>query len=162
MSVSSVSRLAIINGRVAFLAPEIGIVPLSLWPPLIRIRSMPPPRVRRFAADAEQLQVCGKWAAPSLAGPLILGNSGGIVSCGGVIPGLRGRASFGLGLAALEIFPQRSAQTPLAPRLFGGLGTIVHGARLRPSTPARKPFVRWCALAPLRPLWQGSRHSRPR
>jgi hypothetical protein len=34
--------LAIINGKVAFLAPEIGIVPLSLCPPQMRMRSMPP------------------------------------------------------------------------------------------------------------------------
>src|SRR5215813_10176480 len=40
--VSSVSRLAIINGSVAFLAPEIGIEPLSLRPPLMRIRSIAP------------------------------------------------------------------------------------------------------------------------
>ena len=34
------SRLAIINGKAAFLAPEIGIVPDSLRPPEIRMRSM--------------------------------------------------------------------------------------------------------------------------
>ena len=32
VSVSSVRRLAIISGRAAFLAPEIGIVPLSFAP----------------------------------------------------------------------------------------------------------------------------------
>src|SRR3954465_5924067 len=39
-SVSAVSRLAVISGRAAFLAPEIGIVPWSGPPPLILIRSM--------------------------------------------------------------------------------------------------------------------------
>src|SRR5476649_337692 len=42
ISVSSVSKLAIINGNVAFLAPEIGMVPFKRWPPMMRIRSMPP------------------------------------------------------------------------------------------------------------------------
>ena len=40
VSVSSVSRLAIISGKVAFLAPEIGIVPLSRRPPTMRMRSI--------------------------------------------------------------------------------------------------------------------------
>src|SRR5215470_10339978 len=42
MRVWSVSRLAIISGSVAFLAPEIGIVPLSRRPPTMRMRSMWP------------------------------------------------------------------------------------------------------------------------
>src|SRR5215467_4084592 len=40
MSVSSVRRLAIIKGSVAFLAPEIGMIPLRRFPPTMRIRSM--------------------------------------------------------------------------------------------------------------------------
>ena len=40
-----VSRLAIISGSAAFLAPEIGIVPLSRLPPTILMRSMGQPRV---------------------------------------------------------------------------------------------------------------------
>src|SRR5579871_3890518 len=40
ISVWSVSRLAIISGRVAFFAPEIGIVPLRWRPPTILMRSM--------------------------------------------------------------------------------------------------------------------------
>src|SRR5580704_520762 len=45
IKVSSVRRLAIISGRVAFLAPEIGMVPWSGRPPTIRMRSMfQPPR----------------------------------------------------------------------------------------------------------------------
>src|SRR3954451_16665388 len=42
VSRSRVSREAIISGRAAFLAPEIGIVPWSLLPPTMRIRSMKP------------------------------------------------------------------------------------------------------------------------
>jgi hypothetical protein len=41
-SVSSVRRLAIISGRAAFLAPEIGIEPLRGAPPRMRIRSIVP------------------------------------------------------------------------------------------------------------------------
>src|SRR5258708_37858188 len=40
ISVSSVRRPVIISGSAAFLAPEIGMVPLSLLPPTIRMRSM--------------------------------------------------------------------------------------------------------------------------
>ncbi len=40
IKVCSVSRLAIISGSVAFFAPEIGIVPLRVRPPTIRMRSM--------------------------------------------------------------------------------------------------------------------------
>ncbi len=40
VSRSAVSRLAIISGRVAFLAPEIGMVPLKGLPPTIEMRSM--------------------------------------------------------------------------------------------------------------------------
>src|ERR1700742_227085 len=43
ISVCSDSRPAIIKGNAAFFAPEIGMVPLSLLPPTMRIRSMPPP-----------------------------------------------------------------------------------------------------------------------
>ena len=41
------SCAAIINGKGAFLAPDIGIVPLRRWPPIMRIRSMPPRLARR-------------------------------------------------------------------------------------------------------------------
>jgi hypothetical protein len=51
INVSSVRRLAIINGSVAFLAPEIGIAPFRRWPPTIRIRSMSPPLAFRTLAD---------------------------------------------------------------------------------------------------------------
>src|SRR4051812_40642890 len=43
ISVSSVSRPAIINGSAAFFAPEIGIVPRSLLPPKMRMRSIQGP-----------------------------------------------------------------------------------------------------------------------
>ena len=39
-NVSRVSRLAIIRGSAAFLAPLMGMVPLRRWPPTMRIRSM--------------------------------------------------------------------------------------------------------------------------
>ena len=40
VSVSSLSSEAIIKGSAAFLAPLIGMVPLSLLPPRMRMRSM--------------------------------------------------------------------------------------------------------------------------
>jgi hypothetical protein len=43
--VSSVSKLAIISGKAAFLAPLMGMVPVRRWPPLILIRSMRNPVV---------------------------------------------------------------------------------------------------------------------
>jgi len=43
ISVSSVKSPAIINGNAAFFAPEIGMVPLSLLPPTIRMRSITNP-----------------------------------------------------------------------------------------------------------------------
>src|SRR5947209_19112893 len=58
---------AIISGSAAFLAPEIGILPLSLLPPTIRMRSMKPhdnpvPKVRasrraRFKAHSGPAQL---------------------------------------------------------------------------------------------------------
>src|SRR4051794_31996550 len=52
-SVSGVNKPAIISGSAAFLAPEIGMVPLSVLPPTIRIRSMPFPAeiVRSWVAS---------------------------------------------------------------------------------------------------------------
>src|SRR5262249_39264989 len=72
MSVSSVSRLAIISGSVAFLAPEIGIEPLSLRPPLMRIRSIAP----RFVSGQEtfmrrkrsSVSISGREAVPTRRG----------------------------------------------------------------------------------------------
>ena len=46
VSVSSVSRLAIIRGRAAFLAPEMAIEPFRRLPPTMRMRSMSPPPIR--------------------------------------------------------------------------------------------------------------------
>ncbi len=40
VTVSGVSRLAIMSGKVAFLAPLIGMVPWRRFPPLMRILSM--------------------------------------------------------------------------------------------------------------------------
>src|SRR5665213_4109035 len=52
VSVSSVSRLAIISGRAAFLAPEIGIVPFKRLPPTMRMRSMTSPLQSRALAPS--------------------------------------------------------------------------------------------------------------
>ena len=40
--VRSVSSEAIISGRAAFFAPEIGMTPFSGWPPTMRMRSIAP------------------------------------------------------------------------------------------------------------------------
>src|SRR6266566_2385352 len=136
-SVLSVSKLAIINGKVAFLAPEIGIVPLSLWPPWMRMRSMPPPPCPANATmlheprrhDAEK-PTRRKAAAPSLAFLFMPGNSGGIVGLRGARRAGGRRAGFGLGLATLEILPQRRAQTPLLAHLLRALSPLVHGCKI--------------------------------
>src|SRR5262245_20019034 len=156
-SVWSVSRLAIINGKVAFLAPEIGIDPTSLWPPLMRMRSMPPPRLPPRVKERR---------AAALAALLIGANSGRIVGfCGGLAAAGRG-AALGLRLAPLEILPQGRAQAAMPPGLFHALGRLgllilgpsVHGPRLRPPASASKgcDTTRSAVLAPPAPLWQGS------
>ena len=73
ISVSLVSRPAIISGRAAFFAPEIGIAPLSLLPPTMRMRSIfvvPEIRFRRLCRmttdlgpPGPQCKACpaGKW-----------------------------------------------------------------------------------------------------
>ena len=58
INVSSVSRLAIMSGNVAFLAPEIGIVPLRRCPPTMRIRSM-----------LARLLTCGSLSVPQSVAP---------------------------------------------------------------------------------------------
>lgn len=74
-------------------------------------------------------------AAPGLAALLMSGNSGGIV---GLIVGLgvgpgRDCAPFRLGLATLEVLPQRRAQAPLLAcsllALVRAFGPIVHGGK---------------------------------
>src|SRR5882762_6190923 len=65
ISVSSDNRPAIINGSAAFFAPEIGMVPLSLLPPTMRIRSI---LIPAFAVhellgerrpDSKSFEICG-------------------------------------------------------------------------------------------------------
>ena len=107
-------------------------------------------------------------AASGLAALLMCGNSGGIVGLivgVGVGPG-RGRAPFRLGLATLEVLPQRRAQAPLLALLLRALRTVVHGGqdKRRPHAKEGPKATGWwgrSALAPLWPLWQGSPHSRP-
>src|SRR5262245_39315976 len=122
ISVSSVSRLAIINGSVAFFAPEIGIVPLRRCPPTIRIRSMPAPTSRRGASPVscpikEPRHILrNPLPTPSVANcgesPTVpCGRSGNLVFL--AIRGLprcfrrlrRGASAF-LRLAPVQIFPQ--------------------------------------------------------
>src|SRR2546421_7008484 len=101
--VSSVSRLAIISGRVAFLAPEIGIVPFSGLPPTMRMRSM------EFPVYPAGLSVL-----------LVRDNSGGIVRFRGFSAIAR------LALASLEVLAQCRLQALLAPFLFGDFRPLVH------------------------------------
>src|SRR5262249_5182224 len=92
--------------------------------------------------------------------------SGGLV----VLPGPRRartrRAGLGLGLAALEILPQRRAQAPLLAHLLRALSPLVHGLRdydptaCDGSLPLRSA-VEWLTLAPYAAVWQGSPHARP-
>jgi hypothetical protein len=83
----------------------------------------------------------------------------------GVRPG-RGCAPFRLGLATLEVLPQRRAQAPLLALLLRALRTVVHGGqdKRRPHAKEGPKATGWwgrSALAPLCTLWQGSPHSRP-
>src|ERR1019366_2927825 len=65
ISVSSLNRPAIINGSAAFFAPEIGMVPLSLLPPTMRMRSMPIPAfcyaqsIGRMDPRWQKREICG-------------------------------------------------------------------------------------------------------
>ena len=165
MSVWSVSRLAIISGSVAFLAPEIGIVPLSvlaaddanaIHAPLPGSGERPPTIYGHLAAEQKPEPAAG--LPRGLAALLILANSGGIVgSRRRSARAVGGRAAFGLRLAALEIFPQRRGEPPLAPRLLPAFGRSFMSG-LTPMAPLRRPRApRERALAPLPALWQGSR-----
>src|SRR5262249_39464319 len=118
-SVSSVRRLAIIKGSVAFLAPEIGMLPLSLRPPAMRMRSMPP--ILRW-----------KTRTSAGLGVVLRRDSGGIVRLRG-FAGLAcgGRTRFALRLAAFEIFPQRRRQPLLAAGFCRGL--ILHAIHQGPA-----------------------------
>src|SRR5262249_8518715 len=68
------------------------------------------------------------------------GNSGGIVGLGGVRRARADRAGLGLGLATLEILPQRRAQTPLLPHLLRALSPLVHGRKITTRPHAREAF----------------------
>ena len=70
-----------------------------------------------------------KAAAPGLALLFMPGNSGGIVGLRGARRAGARRAGLGLGLAALEILPQRSAQTALLAHLVRALSPLVHGCK---------------------------------
>jgi hypothetical protein len=90
-----------------------------------------------------------KRAAHALLISFVVGKSGGIVGRGGRLGSagdgrLGGDAAFGLGLAALEVFPQRRRQAPFLPSLLGGLAAFAylaafaHETRLRPRASASK------------------------
>src|SRR5918998_6427622 len=106
-SVSSVRRLAIIRGRAAFFAPEIGITPLSGAPPRITIRSIPK-------------APCAGWSRPNRV-PLVFGRialiRGGLRRPGSVVPAITR-----LRLAALQVLPECRLE-PLGP---SGLLRLCH------------------------------------
>src|SRR4051794_31052631 len=103
-SVSSVSREAIISGKAAFLAPEIGIVPLRGAPPRMRMRSIGVP--------------LGPCRPPSIFGTL-----GGDRPVVGLAPfGRRSCLSAPrLNLAPLQVFPKRRLQA-VGPGFRFGIG----------------------------------------
>src|ERR1044071_2032312 len=96
ISVSCVSRLAIISGSVAFLAPEIGMTPLSFCPPTIRMRSI-------LAPDNNDRDYHPHGPNAAKVRPLLTGP---------FVP-RRLSARSCLSLAALEVF----AELPRQPRL---------------------------------------------
>src|SRR2546425_12214118 len=81
--------------------------------------------------DKRMLRLFHATGTCALARSLIPGNSGGIVRGSGMFGNRRrGRARFRLRLAALEIFPQRRREAPLAPFLLCALGAIAHAGKL--------------------------------
>src|SRR5262245_42739318 len=144
ISVSSVSRLAIISGNAAFLAPEIGIAPWSGRPPTIRMRSitMPPREPQPIAPCVKSGQPAVAWAR-ALVCLLLTGKSGGIK---GLFRGIRiiltSRARPRLHLAALQVLPQRGAQ-PVAPPGLLGLWFLHHDLRLSPEIAPRRAPARF-------------------
>ena len=93
--------LAIISGSVAFLAPEIGIVPFSGLPPTMRMRSMKVP-VGGLTWPVYPLSLSAANPAESWGSRRFLAF----------------RPAARLRLAALEVFPQRRLQALLAPLFF--------------------------------------------
>ena len=146
VSVWSVSMAAIISGRVAFFAPEIGIEPLSAFPPAMRMRSMPPAphagTVPSGNPDCGRKPAASHLTTPGLAVSLVFAKSGGIVGLGGgpgrgifraafpvpsrLRPTLRSRLR-SLRPAALEIVPQRRRQALRAARFLWVLWGLGHG-----------------------------------
>src|SRR5262249_42782499 len=146
-----VSRLAIIKGSVAFLAPEIGIVPLSLRPPLIRMRSITPPADLPTHSTDHPSGRAKPNPLQGYCGPnsrsLLRDNSGGIVRSAGMIVRSSGRgaillagvlapvfaflqAPFGLRLAAPQVLPQGRGEALLS-LLLVLARAVGHGGRLR-------------------------------
>src|SRR5580692_3690153 len=139
IKVSSVRRLAIISGSVAFLAPDIGIVPWSGRPPTIRMRSI-------FSAPAA-------FSRPTRSAAYLPARIAAKVGNGSDI-GIGRRHILGLAaarllLAALEVFPQRRRQPRAARRPFLGFAGFDHGQSQ--SMPPAAPQPR-AGLARLRGL----------
>src|SRR5580700_204255 len=157
IKVSAVRRLAIISGKVAFFAPEIGMVPWSGRPPTIRMRSIFSAPAARRGPTRSAAYFPARIAAKVGSGPDI---------------GIGGRHILGLAaarllLAPLEVFPQARRQ-PRAPRRpFLGFAGFDHGGHLK----ACRRIVRnkrrhgWApghdavgkrpdALARIPPIWQ--------
>ena len=125
--------------------------------------------IQRRRADRGNARRPGQPAAGLLGGLaalLIVDNSGGIVGRTGSLAAVGGRAAPGLRLAALQIFPQRRAEPPLAPRLLHGLGTLVHGRqtyadRLPCGRPRALDLARRARLRHLRPCGKERAVPRP-
>ena len=147
-------------------------------PPTMRMRSMPRPPFWQTPPIPCEPRRHAEKASPSAR--LLLGSS-----CAayvrqfrrnrGAYRGARGppRArlcALCLGLATLEVLPQRRAQAPLLacllPALVRAFGPLVHGGKDTNRRGAKEgPLCEGCrgrsVLAPLWTLWQGSPHSRP-
>src|SRR5262249_7382483 len=105
-----------------------------------------------------------KAAAPGLALLFMPGDSGGIVGLTGARRAGTRRAGLGLGLATLEILPQRSAQTPLLAHLLRALSPLVHGLQDYDPTARDGSLGRDRPLngSRLRPMWPCGKDRRTR
>src|SRR3984893_9330246 len=129
-NVPSGKRLAIIKGGVAFFAPEIGIVPTSGRPPLIRIRSIALTPLSR-AESSTPRPGAKQWRSVLIRGRVLA----------------LARAAARLRLAALEVLAPRGSKALGAGGLLTLLGTgavVAHGGSLAPRRAAGKVLVSAC------------------
>ncbi len=180
ISGSSVSRLAIISGSVAFFAPEIGMVPFSRAPPTMRIRSIfaPPLRPCRPAACSGGLWTPGGPAAkPIIVAQLASSFAARMRRKSGpgpslaLGPGLRFparlvrrlflAAAAHLRLAPAQILPEAPPPAARRGRLSGvGSYRLDPASWPRPSRSERVRASRAHCLAPPGGLWQFPPRSR--